>query len=64
MKTIMSPAEVIGKKANALKRCEKLLSQIEINGHTDIVLNCGLRFPTDKGDEIHIKLKNDKQSYH
>ena len=57
METITKTAEAIGKKARALKHCDKLLNEIDIHGHTDIILNCGLRFQCNKGDEIHLKLQ-------
>lgn len=51
-------AEAIGKKARALKHCNKLLSKINKEGSAKIVLNCtGVEFVVHKGDAIHLKIQ-------
>lgn len=59
MKT--SVAELIGKKAGALKHCEKLLKLIHENGTTDIRLNnTGVTLTVQKGDYLHTMLLSEK----
>ena len=51
-------AEVIGKKARALKHCEKLLSKIDKNGSAKVVLNCtGVEFIVHKDDAIYFRIQ-------
>lgn len=51
-------AEMIGKKARALKHCEKLLSKIDKTGSAKVVLNCtGVEFIVHKDDAIYFRIQ-------
>ena len=50
-------AERIGKKAKALKHCNKILEKIEKNGEAVVKLNCtGVEITVNRGDAMHLKL--------
>lgn len=54
-------AEIIGKKARALKHCDKLLEKIDKNGSAKILLNCtGVEFVVNKGDAIYLSIQKTK----
>lgn len=54
-------AENIGKKARALKHCEKLLNKIDKEGSAKIVLNCtGVEFIVEKNDAIYLTIQKQK----
>lgn len=54
-------AENIGKKARALKHCDKLLDKIDKHGSAKIVLNCtGVEFIVHKGDAIYLSIQKTK----
>ena len=49
-------AELIGKKAKALKHCNKILDKIEKNGKVTIKLgNTGVEIEATRGDAMHLK---------
>ncbi len=51
-------AENIGKKARALKHCNKVLEKIEKKGSTVITLNCtGVVFTVHKNDALYLQLQ-------
>lgn len=54
-------AEIIGKKARALKHCDKLLEKIDKQGSAKILLNCtGVEFVVNKGDAIYLSIQKTK----
>ena len=54
-------AEIISKKARALKHCIKVLSQIEKKGSAVITLNCtGVIFTVQRNDAIYLQLQATK----
>ena len=54
-------AEVISKKARALKHCNKVLDTIEKKGSAVITLNCtGIAFTVQKNDAIYLQLQATK----
>lgn len=54
-------AENIGKKARALKHCEKLLAKIDKTGSAKVLLNCtGVEFIVHKGDAIYLSIQKTK----
>lgn len=54
-------AENIGKKARALKHCDKLLAKIDKNGSAKVLLNCtGVEFIVHKGDAIYLSIQKTK----
>lgn len=54
-------AEIIGKKAKALKHCDKLLNKIDKYGEAKVLLNCtGVEFLVHKGDAIYLSLQKTK----
>ena len=54
-------AEIIGKKARALKHCDKLLEKIDKQGSAKILLNCtGVEFVVNKGDAIYFSIQKTK----
>lgn len=51
-------AEMIGRKAKALKHCNKVLSEIDKKGFATISLNCtGVVFTVYKNDAIYLQLQ-------
>lgn len=51
-------AEIISKKARALKHCNKVLEAIEKKGSAVITLNCtGVVFTVQKNDAIYLQLQ-------
>ena len=51
-------AEIISKKARALKHCNKVLETIEKKGSAVITLNCtGVIFTVQKNDAIYLQLQ-------
>ena len=52
-------AETIGRKAKALKHCEKLLNTIDKKGESEILLNnTGVALPVKKDDAIYALLQS------
>ena len=52
-------AEIIGRKAKALKHCDKVLAIVDKNGRTDILLgNTGIVLPCEKNDAMHVLLQS------
>ena len=57
METTPMTAEAIGKKARALKHCDKLLKKISIHGWAVVTLNStGLSFVVHRDDAFYLKL--------
>lgn len=56
-----SDAELIGKKARALKHCVKILDLVDKRGSTEILLNnTGITIPCRKGDAMYTLLQSIK----
>lgn len=56
-----SDAELIGKKARALKHCVKILELVDKRGSTEILLNnTGITIPCKKGDAMYTLLQSIK----
>jgi len=54
-------ADTIGKKARALKHCEKILNAVDKHGETQIKLNCtGVVFTIRKNDAIYLRVQSTK----
>ena len=54
-------AEIIGRKARALKHCDKLLATIDKNGSAKVKLNCtGVEFVVHKDDAIYLSIQKTK----
>lgn len=52
-------AEMIGRKAKALKHCDKVISTIDKQGRTEILLgNTGIVIPCEKNDAIYTMLQS------
>ena len=52
-------AELIGRKAKALKHCDKVIQTIDKNGKTEILLgNTGISIPCEKNDAIYSVLQS------
>ena len=52
-------AELIGRKAKALKHCDKVIQTIDKNGRTEILLgNTGISIPCEKNDAIYSMLQS------
>lgn len=59
-----SVAEMIAKKAKAVKHCDKLLKKIESKGFIEIPLSgTGVSLPVTKGDTIHTLIKSVRFKY-
>lgn len=54
-------AEIIGKKARALKHCNKLLKEIDKHGKMEVPLgNTGVVFVVHKNDAIYTRIQSTK----
>ena len=52
-------AEMIGRKAKALKHCDKVIQTIDKHGRTEILLgNTGIAIPCEKNDAIYTMLQS------
>lgn len=54
-------AEIIAKKARALKHCDKILSEVDKKGEALVTLNCtGVQFVVKNGDGMHLRIMTTK----